>query len=65
MSGQQLLNLNMLLSEPQNKNVEKWSGQLKFEFTDLDPHLHEITGLFYGPKINFKSLSILIQVYSC
>ena len=46
MSGQQptLLNLNMLLSEPQNKNVEKWSGQLKFEFTDLDLHLYEITG---------------------
>ena len=55
MSGQQptLLNLNMLWREPQNKNVEKWSGQLKFEFSDLDPHLHEMTAQFYGPKINF------------
>ena len=29
------LNLNMLWSNPRNKNVEKWSGQLKFEATDL------------------------------
>ena len=29
------LNLNMLWSDPRNKNVEKWSSQLKFEITDF------------------------------
>ena len=47
------LNLNMLWSNPRNKNVEKWSGQLKFEITDLKPYLHKITGQFNRPKISW------------
>ena len=44
------LNLNMLWSNPRNKNVEKRSGQLKFEVTDLETHLHKITCQFYLAK---------------
>ena len=47
------LNLNMLWSNPRNKNVEKWSGQLKFEITHLEPYLHKITGQFNRPEINW------------
>ena len=36
----------MLWSDPQNKNVEKWSSQLKIEVTDPEVHLHKITGQF-------------------
>ena len=28
-------------SNPQNKNVEKRSGKLKFKVTDLEPRLHK------------------------
>ena len=34
----------MLWSDPRNKNVEKWSSQLKIEVTDPEDHLHKITG---------------------
>ena len=48
MSGQlpTYLNLNMLRSDPRNKNAEKLSDQLKFKVADLKPHLHKITGQF-------------------
>ena len=38
--------LDMLWSNPPNKNVEKWNGQLKFEVTDLEYHLHKVTDQF-------------------
>ena len=41
------LNLNTLWSNPQNNNVEMWSRQLKFKVTNLEPHLHKITGQFF------------------
>ena len=55
--------LTYVWSNPPNKNAEKWSGQLKFELTDLGPHLHKITGQFFNwPKrvapfngINYQS----------
>ena len=31
-------------ASPQNKNVEKLSGQLKFKVTIFGPRLHKVTG---------------------
>ena len=50
-------------ASPQNKNVEKLSGQLTFKVTELGSRLHKVTGqLFNWPKrvvLTYLSMQVL------
>ena len=49
-------------ASPQNKNVEKLSGQLKFKVTDLQPRLHKVTGQFFNFAEKYFLSYLSIQV---
>ena len=54
-------------ASPQNQNMEKLSGQLKFKVTDLGRRLHKVTGQFFNwPKrvvLSYLSMQVFFRCF--